>query len=426
MREATYSIARDGGFQTQPLFWKKYKMTKAVQKTMNKFLRAAIALAAVSTAAQADALADLKSAIETLNKRDALSLVGDRFTVLPTADAGGGEAVDEPFTEVKISGYIKTGYIFSQIKDPIPLGANSDNSSDFDVEAGVNFRGSVQSSLGEVGATIQTKWDISESSNNSASTALRDEGIIGFWQFADTMKLEMGRGNAGRLENGITKNTRRIWTTADRRVRAENAGNGFFDRDAYNAFAGIAFASEPVTLTLRAHDATRGVSSPLGTDDDAIGFSAKGIYTSEMINLEAVGGYWGQSDAKNLPIASQTGVKWLAGAGTELSFIAGLPISIGAQTGRLHNGAKQINTSMSVGFTLTDEITAGLGAGWKKVSGAPNVTDNRTEKVLVGGIYYIPLSQLIIGLEGDWLDDGRPNATTNDGFTGALVARYSF
>ena len=405
-------------------------------KTIKTVLYATAALTAVSTLAHADPLAELKSVFQTLTHRDAMSQAAvqapDGFRIYPTADAATTDvAVEEPFVEVKTSGYIKSGYIFSQVKDGIPL----DNSSDFDVEAAVNVKASVQSEIGEIGVAVQVKWDTAESTTNLASIALRDEGIIGFWQFTDTLKLETGRSNAGRLENGIDKNTKRLWTFGNRRVRAENAGDGFFDRDAYNAFFGLAYSEGPLSLTARIHDATRGVKDAggkVGYDDDAIGASARGLFTSEMFSLELAGGYWGQDDAKTLPIARQTGVKWLAGVGSELNFIPGLPISIGAQSGRLHNGAKSMKVSGSVGFTLTDNITAGVGAGWNKISNSPNIADNRSEKVLHGEIYYAPLTQLLIGLEADYYDDGRPKVAgggipaSSDGFTGAVVTRYSF
>jgi hypothetical protein len=406
--------------------------------TIKTTLFAAAAMTAASTMAHADELSDFKALIEALTTRDATAHaavnVPRGFKIHPTADAAPADAaaeVEEPFVEVKTSGYIKTGFIHSDIKDGSPL----DKSSDFDVEGGVNVKGSVQSALGEVGATIQAKWDIAESSTNAASIALRDEGLIGFWQFADTMKLEAGRGNAGRLENGIDKNTKRLWTFGNRRVRSENAGAGFFDRDAYNAFMGLAYASGPIQVTVRAHDATRGVTGAAGSDDDALGGSARGVYTSDLFALELAGGYWGQSNAKNLPLINQIGVKWLAGVGTELDFISGLPISLGFQTGKLHNGTKTMKISGSVGFTLTDTITAGVGAGWTKISAVPvgSVTEiNHKEKVIHGEIYYAPMSYLIVGLEADYFKDGKPKVgvpaalLNNDGFTAAVVTRYSF
>jgi hypothetical protein len=399
-----------------------------MMKVLKLALCSGVALATFTTVTFANDLSTLKILFSELNSAKAISQAGillpRGFSVDPTADVAADEApaVEEPFVEVKTSGYIKGGFIFSDIRD----GSPADKSNDIDVEAGVNFKGSVQSSLGEVGTTIQLKWDVAESTTNVSSIALRDDGIVGFWQFADTMKLEMGRGNAGRLENGIVKNTRRIWTTADRRVRAENAGSGFFDRDMYNGFLGLAYSSGPLSLSVRAHDATRGVTGAAGSDDDALGASAKGLFTSDMINLEMVGGYWGQSNAKNLALASQTGVKWLAGIGSELNFIPGVPVSVGVQTGQLHNGAEQFNASASIGFTLTDNISAGIGAGWKKVKKSPASADNRTERVINGGIYYAPMAYLTLGVEGDWLDDSKPAATTNDGFTGAFVTRYSF
>ncbi len=400
-----------------------------MMKTIKTGLLATAALAIVSTVAHADALADLKSVIAALNTRDAVSQTAVQiprgYQVSPTADSAAADApatVEEAFTEVKTSGYIKAGAIYSDIKD----GSPADVSKDIDIEAGVNVKGSVQSSLGEVGATIQVKWDIAESTNNAATIALRDEGFVGFWQFADTFKLEMGRSNYGRIENGIDKNTKRLWTFANRRVRQENAGNGFFDRDAYNGFFGIAYASGPIAFNVRVHDATRGVSGALGSDDDAVGISAKAVYAGEQISFDAAGGYWDEDNASNLAIASQTGVKWLAGVGTEINVIEGVSISLGAQTGQLHSGANMVNASGSVGITLSDTVNLGIGGGFKTVSDSPTLTDNRTEKAAVAGIYYSPLAQMVIGLEGDYLDDGKPAATKNDGFTGALVTRYAF
>ena len=401
-------------------------------KTIKISLLATAALAAVSNLAHADALADLKSAIVSLTSQDALSqasLQAPRgFRINPAADnTDAPAAVEEPFVDVKVSGYLKTGYIYSQIK------TNNDDKSDFDAEAGINIKGSIQSPLGEVGTTIQLKYGINPSTNNSEKgIQLRDEGIIGFWQFTDTMKLETGRGNAGRLENGIDKNTRRLWTFQNRRIRAENAGNGFFDRDMYNGFAGLAYASGPIALQFRVHDAPRGIGAGLNADDDALGVSAKAVYAGEVVGFEASGGYWSEDGAANLPIAQQTGVKFLAGVGTDLNFIDGVPLSFAAQYGELHNGTQSLKLSGSFGLTLTDTISAGFGGGWTRISntpvGMPN-TPNSTagdheELVAVGGVYYSPMTYLTLGLEGDWVDDSRP--AISDGLTGAVVARYAF
>jgi hypothetical protein len=403
-----------------------------MMKTIKTALLATAAVMAVSTMAYADALADLKAAIIGIDTRAATGQasvnVPRGYNVNPTADAAGTDlAVEEPFVDVKVSGYIKTGFIYSQVK------TNGDDKADFDVEGGVNVKGSVQSALGEVGATIQAKWDIAENTTNAATFALRDDGLIGFWQFADTMKLEMGRGNGGRLENGIDKNTRRIWTVQNRRIRSENAGNGFYDRDMYNGFMGLAYASGPISLQIRAHDATRGIASgTINADDDALGVSAKAVYAGEVVGFEASGGYWSEDGAVNLPIAQQTGVKFLAGVGTELNFIEGVPLSFSGQYGELHNGTQALKFSGSLGLTITDTVSAGIGGGWTKISntpaGAPNTPNdtagNREELVAVAGVYYSPMTYLTLGLEGDWVDDSRP--AISDGLTGAFVARYAF
>lgn len=409
--------------------------TKIINSIKTVFLATA-AFTAVSTGAHADALADLKSVMANLNISNAAyhtaAQVPAGYSINPTADSVAADvAVEEPFVEVKWGGYIKVGYIYSAIKDTPPAGsaAPKDASSDFDAEAVLTVKASVQSSVGEVAATVSTKWDTAESLDNVATPGLKDEGYSAYWQFLDTMKLDIGRGSAGRLENGIEKNTRRIWTVAHKRVRPENAGVGFFDDKNYNTYVGLTYASGPLTWNVRVHDATRGVLDKnkfAGYDDDALGVSSKALLTTDLINFEMAGGYWNEDDAKNLPLANQTGVKWLAGIGTEINAIQGLSISVAAQTGELHNNAKTVNFSGSVGFALSDDVSVGIGAGWKKVSNSPTVADNRIEKVVNGGIYYAPLSQMIIGLEADWLNDGKPVATSNDGFTGAVVTRYSF
>jgi hypothetical protein len=433
---ATYSHEGTGALKLNICFGRKNKVINIYMiKTLKITLLATAAMAIVSTMAQAEELADFKAMFERMNRLNASSQaalqVPDGYVIYATADTApvDGEVVDEPYVEVKVSGYVKGGYIYSQVKDTPPAGSKApkDASSDFDAEAGVTVKGSVQSTLGEVGGSASLKWEIAESLDNT--TSLKEDGWSGFWQFAPTMKLDIGRGNGGSLDNGIEKNTRRIWTQAHKRVRAEKAGIGFFDSKVDNAFLGLTYADGPITLNVKAHDATRGVVDKLkfaGYDDDAWGVSSKALLTTDLVNFELSGGYWGQDDADLVPLANQTGVKWLAGAGTEINAIEGLSISLAAQTGRLHNDAETLNFSGSLGFALTEDITVGLGAGWKKISNSPTAADNITQKVVNGGIYYVPLSQMIIGLEGDWLEDGKPAATTNDGYTAAIVTRYSF
>jgi hypothetical protein len=408
-------------------------------KTLKTTLCATVALTALTTVAQADGLSNLKAAMKSMTKHDAASKIGtqvpDGFVIYSTADAPATDAtgaVEEPFIEVKVSGYIKGGYIYSDVKTTPPAGslAPKDASQNFDGEAGATIKGSVQSTLGEVGGSLSMKWAIAESLDNAVS--LGDDGFSGFWQFADTVKWEVGRGSSGTLDNGIEKNTRRIMTSAHKRVRQERAGNGFFDDKAVSFYTGLAYASGPVSFNVRVNDATRGVVDAgkfAGYDDDAIGISAKGALTSDMINVEMSGGYWGQDNADVLPLKLRTGVKWLAGVGTEINAIEGVSISIAGQMGELHNGAKTSNLSGSLGFTLTDDITAGIGAGWKKVNNSPAgspAESDHIERVINGGIYYAPLANMIIGVEGDWLEDGKTAAHSNDGYTGALVTRYSF
>jgi hypothetical protein len=406
-------------------------------KTFKTAILATAACVGFSSWAHADILTDLKAQIVALTNNDAMGVIAPQFPrgfrIHPAADSAPADAaVDEPFIDVKTSGYLKSGFIIADYATASVLKTATHSKSDFDAEAGVNVKGSVQSTLGEVGVTIQAKWNLDPNVNNAVKAfSLRDEGIIGFWQFVPTMKFETGRGNGGRMENGIDKNTRRLFSFANRRVRSENAGNGFFDRDMYNAFMGLTYAEGPITLQLRGHDATRGIGGGgVNSDANALGGSAKAVYAGDVIGFEASGGYWGQDTASNLAITSQTGVKWLAGVGTELNFIPGVPLSIAGQMGELHNGTQMLDVSGSVGFTITDTINAGLGGGWKRISNMPvgiavnTQFENHEELAVTGGVYYSPMSYLSLGIEGDWLNDNRPAMA--QGFSGAFVSRLSF
>ena len=91
-----------------------------MMKTIKIGLLTTAALVAISTMAYADGLSDLKAAIAALNTSAAISQAGVQlpsgYRVSPTADAAGTDlAVEEPFVEVKVSGYIKTGFIYSQV-----------------------------------------------------------------------------------------------------------------------------------------------------------------------------------------------------------------------------------------------------------------------------------------------------------------------
>jgi hypothetical protein len=402
-------------------------------KMMKTALLATAAIAAVASSANANELADLKAQIEALNARisqveaapavpagyqlvsitkgQALKFGLDSdvdgpatlISVLPAADAPAG-------TTVSISGSVKAGLVFSQVDDGVAADLNGDgdfldpgeaaildNSLDVDTGAGITIAGVTDTAVGEVGAKVNFDFSYRESTDGQMELAA--DGWWGYWEFADGMKLGGGRDGSLAGVGGIESNTKRLFTSA----HGTHPGAGD------QAQIRLSYASGPLGFAIAVEDATRNTLA--ANDDDALGVAAEMTYAGDMFNVELAGGMWGDDDAVSSP-----NQKYQFGAAVGFNIADGVKTTLGAAIGKRHDGVKVRGVSGSASAAIADGISIEMGAGWKKL-GTVKTT------AVVGGLYYSPVSQLVIGLEADWF---RESGSANDGTTVAFVTKYSF
>jgi opacity protein-like surface antigen len=100
-------------------------------------------------------------------------------------------------------------------------------------------------------------------------------------------------------------------------------------------------------------------------------------------------------------------------------------ISLAAATGHIRNGQDFWGASILVSADLSDTVAAEIGYGMKnyKSNANSNWASNSDVQSVLAGIYYNPVDQLTIGLEGEWID---PKGSGNDTTSVDLVTVYRF
>lgn len=409
---------------------------------MKTALLATAAFAAVTTSASANELADLKAQIEALNARisqveaapsvpagyqlvsitkgQALKFGLDSdvdapatlISVLPAADAPAG-------TVVSISGNVKAALYFSNDKfgagrgldgiwgtadDVLPSKRNGDNDLDVRASGGLTVAGVTDTAVGEVGAKISL---VVGHNSVTGGDSIGQDGFWGYWEFADGMKIGGGRDGSLASVSGIESKTSRHFVGAFD-GRTVQGGNGD------DAQIRLSYSSGPLGFAVAVEDASRGVAGLVApdADDDALGFAGEVTYAGDMFSLELAGGFWGDDDANSLV---NTGKKHQVGLGAGFNVSEGIALSTGAIMGKRHNGEKFWNVGASTRLSVADGISFELGAGYGK-DGGVKATD------VLGGIYYSPVSQLVIGLEGGW----SKRSNKEGGAAAAFVTKYSF
>jgi hypothetical protein len=419
-------------------------------KMMKTALLATAAIAAVATSANANELADLKAQIEALNARisqveaapavpagyqlvsitkgQALKFGLDSdvdgpatlISVLPAADAPAG-------TVVSVSGSVKAGLVYSQVDDGeaptlavagvdingnglftdagdrAPVAAtpgNLDNSLDVDTGAAITIAGVTDTAVGEVGAKVN--FDFTYAENSNGGMGLDADGWWGYWEFADGMKLGGGRDGSLAGVGGIETNTKRLFTSA----HGTHPGAGD------QAQIRLSYASGPLGFAVAVEDASR--TAALDGDDDALGVAAEMTYAGDMFSLELAGGMWGEDDLSN-----SGNQKMIVGGSVGFNVAEGVSLTMGSHYGKFHNGNSTWAVSGSAKAAIADGIELNLGAGHRRTKAGATTKTN----TVVGGIYYSPVSQLVVGLEADWFSE---TGSKTDGATVAFVTKYSF
>ena len=378
-------------------------------------------------------------------------VTNDRATVIavmPTADAPAG-------TTISWSGYVRAAVIYSgasgngTVKRSYDAGAgyavysklkaSTDNNDDWDVKARGQLRvvATTDTAVGEVGVELKMRADL----NGNGTSDVYMKTAWGYW--AMTPELTLGGGYSGSLGNigyGYDGACTCYYT--------DNADLGFDPGDTTQMR--LSYASGPFSMAVAIEDASLmkngesdgysgsnlGVAGEIKYSGDSFSGEISGVYRSvnssdyDFTGKSTGGGYFasavGYNYKANIDALWQVG----AGVGFNLGDIASLSLAAAFGQGPYQetNSSGDITRSVPVnnkwwGVTglasanLSDTVHAEVGAGYKHregddhdggdFGGTTGVLwkykgfDYETWGIL-GGVYYTPVDQLTIGLEGEW------------------------
>jgi hypothetical protein len=434
-------------------------------KSIKLALLGGAALAVTAAAAQADDLEALKAQIETLNARVAameaapavpagyqliaisegervntpglewtgrqLAGYGDKATyisVLPTADAPAGATITW-------SGYARAGLVFANDAVDFKVKAyergedgwekvgsydyngNYDD-GDIDVKARGQLRvtAATDTAVGEVGVDIRLRGNF----NGNGAADIYSDVAWGYW--AMTPELTFGGGYAGSLGNigyGYDGACTCYYT--------DNADVNFNPGDTTQMR--LSYGSGPFTMAVALEDASiraggDNFSAADSINGDELGVAGEVKYSGDTVSGEISGVWRGVND--DYPNSTNL---WQVGAGlgfslgdmASLSLAAALgegPI-VNTYEGEIVSAVAANNTWWGISglasANLNDAVHAEIAAGYKirDIDGYEDEDGDRltgndwSQWSILGGIYYDPVDQLTIGVEGEWTSTNR-------------------
>lgn len=410
-----------------------------------------VAWAASAGAAAADELSALKAEIEALSARVAamesspavpegyrlLSIGEGALQETPGAPltareraAYGGRATiisvvpsaDAPLAaSISWSGYTRAGVVYNGVRGKthdkayvLENGAwvrdaakdvkGSDDTNDYDV--GLRGQLLVQAKTGTAAGEVGVEMKLRVDANGNGEADFYGKVVWGYW--AMTPELTLGGGynqSLGDIVYGYDGSCTCYFT--------DNADVDFDPGD--TSQLRLSYVSGPVTFAVAVEDAA--------LDDDTISKGLIGVageiaYAGDVFSGEIAGVFRGSD--KEQTGASQI---WQLGVGGSIKMGELGDFTFAAATGRgpyevqssgtIVNGLPYDNTwwgaSTLASINLGETSHVELAAGYKHRDG--NQTDYKGYDVtkldyntyaLMGGLYYTPVSQLTLGLEGEW------------------------
>jgi hypothetical protein len=388
----------------------------------------------------------------TNSERAAFGEKATIISVMPTADAPAG-------TTITWSGFARAGLVYGSTDsdvtasyrdengdlvldindDPILDASTSADDDDIDVRARGQLRvvASTDTAVGEVGVEIRMRANF----NGNGDGDVYSDVAWGYW--AMTPELTFGGGYAGSLGNiGYGYDGACTCHYTDNADLAFNPGDVSQMR--------LSYASGPFSMALALEDASLRDGTLGGGDaanGDRLGAAGEIKYSGDMFSGE-ISGVWRDIDEDTIwggdapyHVAEslwQVGI----GVGFALGDIANLSLAAAMGEGpfaTVNEGVLETNditgnynqswwgVSALASMNLSDEIHAELAAGYKERDGDSFTFDTdfddnfRTSGAdyetygVLAGIYYTPVDQLTIGVEGEWYTvDTTLDATDQD------------
>jgi len=378
------------------------------------------------------------------------------ISVLPTADAPAA-------TVIEWSGYARAAIRYSNYGDhdvtlrvttedgefrQAKLNIESDDNWDVPSRGQLKVVGKTDTAVGEVGARIQVRGDF-DTLDTKATVKMNE--AWGWW--AMTPELTLGGGYTGSLGNvgyGYDGACNCYYT--DNADVAFNPGDSSQMRLSYASgpfSMGIAIEDDSGSLTTTLDNSGQpgGYTKFGGVGSAAIGVAGDIKYTGDSFN-GGLFGVWHNTD-------SQGGVfddSYQVGAGVGFALGDMASISLAAAAGHIVNGQDFWGVSGLASVNLSDAVHAEVAAGYKNYSSSGNKVFNgnlfcstsattggvdvttcdggiynwgtKPDVVAVlAGVYYDPVAQLTVGLEGEWYQNSSYTTSITDATT---LTKYSY
>jgi hypothetical protein len=409
------------------------------------------ALAAVSVSAQASTASDiaaLKAQVEALSAQVAaneaqssvpagfqlvtvsqqpaivvpgVGSVGRDVTtiaIVPTADAPAS-------TVIQWSGFARAALVYTDGADALnaaavnptvnsvstPPTVPSDNVY-FDVKARgqINVVGKTDTAVGEVGAqmSVRGNW-AGTGAFNGGNAGAEISNAWGWWKMTPDLTLAGGfNGSLSAIGYGYDGACSCYYT--------DNASQG----TAINgdvAQMRLTYASGPMTVAVAIED---GHTTLAPANVNALVVAAKISYTGDMFNAALSGAYEPNYGAAGAPEATYA---LNAGIGFGLGDVGKISANAGVYSGQFV-GDNAWKASILGSLNLSDQAHLELAYGHARFdrwsTALPVAVDQDS---VLAGVYYEPVSQLTVGLEGEWIKNSVDAQST---FSADLVTVFRF
>jgi len=370
------------------------------------------------------------------------------ISVMPTADAPAG-------TQISWSGYVRAAIVYNGNDDSATASRNvfvngvkvpadnpvgklfavgktklDDNTDDWDVRSRGQLRvvATTDTAVGEVGVELKMRADF----NGNGTADVYMKTAWGYW--AMTPELTLGGGYAGSLGNigyGYDGACTCYYT--------DNADVAFDPGDTTQMR--LSYASGPFSMAVAIEDS--GLNNGFGQDNYDYNYKNLGAageikYSGDAFSGEISGVYRSTND-DSYPNDSNIDGLWQVGAGVGFNMGDIASISLAAAMGEgpytTVNDSGDITNSLPIynqwwgvsglaSANLSDTVHAEVAAGYKHREGDKNDVSGKLDSNLpaaydptvtwnyqgfdydtyafLGGLYYTPVDQLTIGVEGEW------------------------
>lgn len=378
-------------------------------KMIKMALLGGAALAVTAAGAQADDLAELKAQIESLNARVAqmeaapavpagyslMTLSDGTATVVPGFSAQEQRDFDGPVTVIGVlptadAPAAATVEWNGYVRAILGLRDTSDDGEDMDADifarGRLNVTARTDTAVGEIGVRMRIEGNsagnVGDDNNTfvlsfaGASDLYVDMPVAwGWWQM--TPELAFGGGYQGSLSSiGFGYDGACTCHFIDNADVYANLGDTTQMR--------LSYVSGPMSFAIALEDASKDLNF---TADKGLGGSAEFAYSGDSFSGEISGGWRATEGASTVN-------EWQVGAGLGFSFDpVALSFAGGIGTTRFDNDYWFVNGLAA--FSFSDEFRMELGAGYKDYSPGDNIIG------VQGGLYYVPVDQLTIGLEAE-------------------------